>query len=204
VVDRLEFPGTDPDVRARLEGELAEVGAAAMHERLTAVDPKAAAAILPQNARRVVRALEVVELTGAAYQAALPRPPAGSVDPQHDPDLDVSWVRVGLTAPRDELDARIAARVDRMWAGGLVDEVQRLVGEGLREGRTAARALGYSQVLSVLDGRRTEVEARADTVRATQRYVRRQESWFRRDGAIRWLDAGAPDGLATALALADA
>ncbi len=180
VLDALEFPGTDPAVRARLEAELAELGAAAMHARLAAVDPAAAAAILPGNGRRIVRALEVVELTGRPYRATLPVPGG---DGRRGP----RWVRLGLSAPRPALDGRIADRIDRMWAAGLVEEVRGLEAVGLREGRTAGRALGYAQVLRLLDGLVDEQQARLDIDAATRRYVRRQESWFRRDRSVRWL-----------------
>jgi tRNA dimethylallyltransferase len=191
-LDDLTFPGTDDGVRARLEGELAEHGPAALHARLQQVDPVAAAAILPSNGRRVVRALEVVEITGRPFTASLPEPAAYAVPA----------VQVGLALDRAELDERIAARVDRMWAAGLVDEVRRLVDQGLREGRTASRALGYAQVLRHLDGDWTEQQAREETVRATRRFARRQESWFRRDPRVVWLDATAPDLAERALALA--
>ena len=189
-LDDLAFPGTDDDVRARLEDELAEQGPAALHARLREVDPAAAAAILASNGRRVVRALEVVEITGRPFTASLPEP--GS--------YAVPAVQLGLALDRPALDERIAARVDRMWAGGLVDEVRRLADEGLREGRTASRALGYAQVLRHLAGEWTEQQARDETVRATRRFARRQESWFRRDSRVRWLDAGAPDLVERALA----
>ena len=189
-LDDLAFPGTDDDVRARLEDELAEQGPAALHARLREVDPAAAAAILASNGRRVVRALEVVEITGRPFTASLPEPGAYAVPA----------VQLGLALDRPALDQRIAARVDRMWAGGLVDEVRRLADEGLREGRTASRALGYAQVLRHLAGEWTEQQARDETVRATRRFARRQESWFRRDPRVRWLDAGAPDLVERALA----
>jgi len=187
-LDRLEIPPTDPQVRAAWEARLADVGPAALHERLAVVDPAAAAAILPGNGRRVVRALEVVELTGRPFSATLP-----------DGAYAVPAVQIGLTADREVLDRRIDERVDRMWAQGLVDEVSALAGRGLREGRTAGRALGYAQVLDVLDGRISDEEARADTARATRRLARRQESWFRRDRRIVWLPSGAPDLLDRAL-----
>ena len=190
VLDRLEFPGTDPGLRHRLEAEAAEHGPAAMHERLAHVDPAAAAAILPGNVRRVVRALEVVELTGRPFAATLP-----------DADPVLPATRLGLRMGRALLDERIARRVDRMWADGLVDEVRALEARGLRRGRTASRALGYAQVLDHLDGRCTEDQARADTVRATRKFARRQESWFRRDPHLVWLDAGRPDLLDRALEL---
>jgi tRNA dimethylallyltransferase len=182
VLDELDFPGTDPAVRARLEAELAEAGPAALHARLAAVDPDAAAAVLPSNGRRVVRALEVVEVTGGPFRATLPEPRP------HYPA-----VVVGLDRSPAELDERIALRVDRMWAAGFVDEVATLAADGLREGPTASRALGYAQVLAQLDGALTPGEARERTVSTTRRFVRRQRSWFRRDPATTWLDAARPD-----------
>jgi tRNA dimethylallyltransferase len=184
-LDRLEFPGTDPATRARLEEDLAREGSGALHARLAAADPAAARAILPSNGRRIVRALEVIEITGRPFTATLPGP---------DEDLAVyPALQIGLAVERPELDARIAARVDRMWDQGLVDEVARLEAAGLRQGRTASRALGYQQVLAALAGECSEAEARAETVRATRRFARRQESWFRRDGRVRWLSAAGPD-----------
>ncbi|HEX6446363.1 MAG TPA: tRNA (adenosine(37)-N6)-dimethylallyltransferase MiaA [Streptosporangiales bacterium] len=176
VVDDLDFPGTDPDLRRRLEDELAAVGPECLHARLTALDPRAAAAILPSNGRRLVRALEVIELTGEPFSARLP-----------DYGTATSAVQIGVDLPRDVLDARIGTRVDRMWAAGLVDEVRRLEREGLREGRTASRALGYRQVLAFLAGEYDERTARDETVRATRRFARRQDSWFRRDPRVHWL-----------------
>ncbi|MEE1940875.1 tRNA (adenosine(37)-N6)-dimethylallyltransferase MiaA [Streptomyces sp. TRM 70361] len=179
-VDALEFPGTDPAVRARLEAELAEQGPEALHARLAAVDPGAARAILPGNGRRIVRALEVVELTGRPFTASLPGP-----DPVYD------TLQIGVAVERPELDERITRRVDRMWAAGLVEEVRELERAGLREGLTASRALGYQQILAALAGECTEEEARAATVRATKRFARRQDSWFRRDPRVRWLSGAA-------------
>ena len=179
-VDALEFPGTDPAVRARLEAELDALGAPALHGRLAAVDPRAAARILPTNGRRIVRALEVVEVTGRPFAAASPAPRSA---------YDAALLAVDV--PYDELDRRIEHRVARMWERGLVAEVRRLVDCGLREGRTASRALGYRQVLEHLDGGCTEDEARAETVRATRRFARRQRSWFRHDPRVRWLPARA-------------
>lgn len=182
LIDRIEFPGTDPGLRARLEAELAAAGPQPLHERLASVDPAAAAAILATNGRRIVRALEVVELTGRPFTATLPA---------YDQVYDA--VQIGLDLPAPALDARIATRVDRMFAAGLVEEVRRLERAGLRQGRTASRALGYQQVLAHLDGRLTEAEAREETVRATRRFVRRQRSWFRRDPRVAWLDADGPN-----------
>jgi tRNA dimethylallyltransferase len=181
-LDNLEFPGTDPVVRDRLEAELAVAGSAALHARLATLDPAAARAILPSNGRRVVRALEVIEIAGRPFAAVLPgyesRYPA---------------VQIGLRVSRGELDRRIAERTVRMWREGLVGEVAALEQAGLREGRTASRALGYAQVLRFLAGECTEDEARAQTILATRRFARRQQAWFRRDPRVIWLDADAGD-----------
>jgi tRNA dimethylallyltransferase len=196
VLDDLEFPGTDPDIRTRLEGELERVGAAALHARLTTQDPLAATAILPTNGRRVVRALEVIELTGRPFSATMPRPGPARYD----------TVQLALDLDTAELDTRVDARVATMFAGGLVDEVRTLDRHGLRLGRTASRALGYQQVLDELgsDGNGDEdmVRAAAATAQATRRFVRRQRSWFRRDARITWLDATRPDLLEAVRALA--
>ena len=188
VLDRLEFPGTDPVLRERLEAELAADGAAALHARLSRLDPAAASVILASNGRRIVRALEVIELSGRPFTASLP-----------GYDAVYPSVQVGLRLPRADLADRIAARVDRMWQAGLVDEVTRLARDGLRAGRTASRALGYAQVLRCLDGDWGEEHARAETVRATRRFARRQEAWFRRDPRVRWIPANAGDLLTQAL-----
>ncbi|MFD4761645.1 tRNA (adenosine(37)-N6)-dimethylallyltransferase MiaA [Streptomyces sp. NPDC058439] len=176
-IDALEFPGTDPGVRARLEEELIERGSGTLHARLAAADPEAGRAILPSNGRRIVRALEVIEITGKPFTANLP----GN-------DAVYDTVQIGVDVARPELDERIALRVDRMWAAGLVDEVRALEAHGLREGRTASRALGYQQVLAALAQECTEDEARVETVRATKRFARRQDSWFRRDPRVQWLN----------------
>jgi tRNA dimethylallyltransferase len=189
VLDRFEFPGTDPAVRHQLEVELAETGPAAMHRRLTAVDADAAARIIPSNGRRVVRALEVIAITGRPFSATLPEL-RYALDGVH---------QVGVDIPRPVLDERIALRVERMWQAGLVEEVRRLAGLGLREGRTANRALGYQQVLAFLDGEITEDEAKEQTVTATRRFARRQDSWFRKDPRITWVAWDAPDRAAKAL-----
>lgn len=183
LLDDLEFPGTEPAIRARLEAELAEVGAAALHERLTGLDPVAAGAILPGNGRRIVRALEVIELTGRPFSASMPKPGPARY----------GTVQIGLDRDAALLDERVERRVDLMFERGLVAEVESLLPRGLREGRTASRALGYQQVLAALDGDGDLAAARADTVRATRRFVRRQRSWFRRDNRITWLDASRPD-----------
>jgi tRNA dimethylallyltransferase len=183
VVDELEFPGTDPALRADLEAQLAERGPAALHARLAEVDPAAAEVVLPSNGRRIVRALEVIELTGRPFPARLPE----AAVPRYDAVL------IGVDRPTDELDVRIARRVARMFAAGLVDETRALLVRGLRDGRTASRALGYQQVVAALDGSGDLCAAAAETVVATRRFVRRQRSWFRRDRRIHWLDAAAPD-----------
>ena len=182
VLDELDFPGTDPLVRARIATELETEGAAALHARLAALDPAAAAAILPSNGRRLVRALEVIELTGRPFTARLPEPQA------HYPA-----VTIGLDRSAEELDDRVARRVDAMWAAGFVDEVAALAADGLREGPTASRALGYAQVLQQFDGELSAAGARERTVGTTRRFVRRQRSWFRRDAATTWFDAARPD-----------
>jgi tRNA dimethylallyltransferase len=191
VLDGLEIPPTDPAVRARLEGELAALGAPALHARLAARDPAAAAAILASNGRRVVRALEVNEITGASFRAGLP-----------DGAYAVPAVQVGLHVPREILDERIAVRVDRMWRTGFVDEVRVLQYRGLRDSRTAGRALGYAQILRMLAGEITEHEAKAQTVAATRRFARRQESWFQRDPRVIWVPFDAPDLTERVVALA--
>jgi tRNA dimethylallyltransferase len=176
----LNFPGTDDEIRRRLEAELTAAGPAPLYERLTARDPVAAAAILATNGRRIVRALEVIELSGRPFSATLPEYGQGR-----------AAVQVGLRLPRPELDRRIDARVDRMWESGFEAEVRGLAcppGQpGLREGKTASRALGYRQMLRCLDGEWTLEQAREETARATRRFARRQESWFRRDPRIAWL-----------------
>ncbi len=188
VTDQFEFPGSDRAVRARWEAELARVGPEALHAWLRDVAPRSAAHIEPGNGRRIVRALEVHELTGG-----------------HEPELP-AWtyaidgvVQFGLTLDRATLDTRIDARVERMWAEGLVDEVRHLLDHGLREGRTASRAIGYRQVIAMLDGECTEDEAKAAVQRATRRFFRKQLGWYRRDPRIRWLDADQPDNVATIL-----
>ncbi len=192
-LDVLDIPPTDADVRRRWEERLAAEGPVALHAVLAGRDPEAAARILPTNGRRVVRALEVVELTGGSFSASLPRE-----------EYARPAVQVGLAVPRDVLDDRIERRVDRMWDAGLVAEVEDLAAAGLREGRTASRALGYAQVLRFLAGECTQAEARAETVRATRRFARRQETWFRRDRRITWLPYDAPDLCGRALAVVDA
>ncbi|OBI10042.1 tRNA dimethylallyltransferase [Mycolicibacter nonchromogenicus] len=190
LLDDWSFPATDPVVRARYEQRLAEVGVAAMHAELAGVDPAAAAAILPTDGRRIVRALEVVELTGAPFAASAPTIGA--------PRWDA--VILGLDCDTTILDERLAARTDTMFAQGLVAEVQGLLQSGLRDGVTAARALGYAQVIADLDAGGDGDGAREPTFIGTRRYVRRQRSWFRRDHRIHWLDAAGAGLLDAALA----
>lgn len=179
VLDDLTFPGTDASVRARLEAELEAEGADVLHRRLAELDPPAAAAVLVGNGRRIVRALEVIEITGRPFTANLPAPGPARWD----------TVQIGLDLATDVLDERIGRRVDAMFDAGLVAEVRGLLDVGLRDGATASRAVGYQQVIALLDGGCTPAAAAEDTARATRRLVRRQRSWFRRDGRVRWLDA---------------
>lgn len=189
VLEEFEFPGTDADLRASLEAALAADGPAPLYERLRAADPAAAAKILPTNGRRIVRALEVIALTGAPFTASLPDP-----KPYYDA------VQIGVD--RTDLATRVEERVDVMFAAGLVAETTALAAQGLREGRTASRALGYQQVLAHLAGSLSVEEARDETVRATRRFVRRQRTWFRRDPRITWLDATRPDLVEVAVEIA--
>ncbi|BBY32115.1 tRNA dimethylallyltransferase [Mycolicibacter minnesotensis] len=190
LLDDWTFPATDPVIRARYEQRLAEVGVGALHAELAGVDPAAAAAILPTDGRRIVRALEVVELTGQPFAASAPSIGAAR------------WntMILGLDCDTTILDERLAARTDTMFAQGLVAEVQQLLQSGLRDGVTAARALGYAQVIADLDAGGDGEGARELTFIGTRRYVRRQRSWFRRDHRTHWIDAAAHDVLDTALA----
>ncbi|HEY5822429.1 MAG TPA: tRNA (adenosine(37)-N6)-dimethylallyltransferase MiaA [Propionibacteriaceae bacterium] len=192
IVDDFSFPATDPAVRAVLEEELARDGWAALHARLDSIDPASAARIEPANGRRVVRALEVIALTGGPYVAELP-------DRRY---LLPGVIQLGLDVDRPTLDARIQARVDAMWAAGFVDEVAALAEHGLRDGVTASRALGYRQILRWFDGEITEVEAREQTVFGTRRFARRQDSWFRKDERIHWLNHDDPQLVERAYAVA--
>ena len=189
VLEDLEFPGTNLEVRAKYEEILDEKGVEALFQMLKEIDPKAAENILPNNARKIVRALEVNEITGKAFNAKLP-----------EPSPIFSDVRIALDMPRDLLDKRIIDRVHQMFEDGFVDEVKSLE-KNLRLGRTAFRALGYSQVLSLLTGEISEDEAITLTINATKKFARRQLSWFRRDPLIHWLDATSPDLFAQSLRL---
>ena len=183
IVDRFEFPGTDDSLRRELEVELERIGSPALHQRLAGVDPEAAAQIQPDNGRRVVRALEVVALTGRPFSASLPR--LEYADPL--------TVQVGVDIDRPTLDERIEARVDAMFASGFVEEVEALLARGLAEGRTANRAIGYREVMGFLAGDRTLAEAIEQTKTATRRFARRQDSWFRKDPRIVWVAHDDPD-----------
>jgi tRNA dimethylallyltransferase len=189
ILDRFEFPGTDEALRAALEQRLAEEGPRALHDVLKERDPDAAALILPENGRRVVRALEVVELTGRPFSASLPT--LEYADPH--------TVQIGVDIDRDTLDERIAARVGAMFASGFVEEVRHLLDHGLAEGRTAPRAIGYREVVAHLNGELTEQEARDQTAQATRRFARRQDSWFRKDPRIVWISHDDPHLLDKAL-----
>ncbi len=178
ILDDLNFPDTDPAVRAKLEAEVEEFGAAALFARLEELDPAAALAIDRANTRRIIRALEVIEITGQPFTANLPRE-----DSSRYPDA----LQFGLVMDREHLRERIDLRVDRMWDAGFVDEVDRLITSGIREGVTAQRALGYAQIIAMRDGTMTESEAKEDTKRASRQYARRQETWFSRDGRIQWV-----------------
>ncbi len=190
VLDRFEFPGTDPALRAKWEAELAERGSAALHALLAEQDPDAAQRIQPDNGRRVVRALEVIELTGRPFSASLPR--LEYVEP--------TTVQVGVRIDRDALECRIEQRVAAMFDAGLVDEVRRLLGEGLAEGRTASRAIGYQQVIAHLAGDLTLDEARERTVIATRQFARRQLAWWKDDPRITWVEHDDPDRVGRAVA----
>ena len=194
IVDRFEFPGTDDSLRRELEVELERVGSPALHERLAGVDPEAAAQIQPDNGRRVVRALEVIALTGRPFSASLPR--LEYADPL--------TVQVGVDIDRPTLDARIEARVDDMFASGFVEEVEALLARGLADGRTAPRAIGYREVMGFLAGDRTLAEAIEQTKTATRRFARRQDSWFRKDPRIVWVAHDDPDRVEKAVGAVEA
>jgi tRNA dimethylallyltransferase len=178
LINTFEFPGRDEALRAQLEQDLIDLGPAAMHKRLELLDETAASRIEPQNGRRTVRALEIVMITGEPFAASLPD--------QFESFLPV--LEIGLNSAREHLVERLAKRVRGMWSAGLVDEVKSIEGKGIRDSKTASQAIGYSQALASIDGRLTEEEAIAETILLTQRYARRQMSWFRRDPRIHWFD----------------
>lgn len=186
VVDTFDFPGTDPAVRAKWDARLTEIGPEALHAELAAISPEAAAGILPGNGRRIVRALEVIELTGS-FTPVLPEPTYALANVH----------QFGLRIDREQMDARIAARVEQMWAHGLVAEVEELVAQGLRQGLTASRALGYAQVLAHLAGECSDDEAKQATIAGTRRFARKQLGWFNRDDRITWFDWDDPTAAET-------
>ena len=185
LLDELNFPDRDPKVRERLFAEAELLGESVMHQRLAALDPEAASLIPQQNLRRVIRALEVIELTGEPYAASLPRDEK-SYYPQAQ--------QFAITVDRETLHQRIEKRVDQMWERGFVAEVSNLVDLGLRNGRTARAAIGYAQVLAALDGQISMANAKEETVTSTRQYARRQGTWFSREARITWLE-GPPDQL---------
>jgi tRNA dimethylallyltransferase len=178
IVDDLNFPDTDPVIRSRLELEAIEQGPAALFQRLEKLDPAAALAIDRANTRRIVRALEVIEITGQPFTANLPREESSRYP---------AALHFGLSQDRESLDIRVSNRVESMWESGLIAEVETLVGQGLREGVTAQKALGYAQVLQMLDGVLTSDQAQEETKRVTRQYIRRQDTWFSRDSRLHWL-----------------
>ena len=178
ILDDLNFPDTNPEVRAKLEAEAEEFGSASLFARLEELDPAAALAIDRANTRRIIRALEVIEITGQPFTANLPREESSRY-----PDA----MQFGLVMDREHLRERIDLRVDRMWESGFVDEVDRLITQGIKDGVTAQRALGYAQIIAMRDGTMTEEEAKEDTKRASRQYARRQETWFSRDARIQWV-----------------
>lgn len=190
VVDRFEFAGTQDSVRRELEAELTSVGSAALHERLRELDPASADKILVGNGRRIVRALEVIALTGRPFSATLPRLEY----------VDSQTIQIGVAIAREDLVQRIDARVAAMFDQGFVDEVERLHSCGLRHGRTASKAIGYPEVTAYLDGQLTLAEAQERTVIATRRFARKQGGWFKKDPRIVWVDHDDPQRVPQALA----
>ena len=183
IIDEMNFPETDPLLRKKLEDEAELLGAAELYSRLRLLDPEAAAAIEPANTRRIIRALEVIEVTGKPYSANLP-----SDTSLRYPDA----LHFGLTMERSSLAPRIEARVHRMFEQGLIDEVSTLIAEGLQEGATAQRAIGYAQVIALINGQITQEQAIEETIVSTRQYVRRQETWFKRAQRIQWIGEGEP------------
>lgn len=193
ILDDLNFPDTDPIIRQRITDEAEAIGNEAIHARLATLDPVAALAIPFENVRRVIRALEVIEITGQPYTTNLPR---------HDSTRYPDAIQIGLAMDREALGDRINARVDRMWELGFLDEVEELINQGILEAKTAQAAIGYAQIIAMKHGLISEDEAREDTKRATRQYVRRQETWFSRDGRITWLSAHSTTPARTDAALA--
>jgi tRNA dimethylallyltransferase len=180
ILDDLNFPETDPEVRMKLNQEAEKIGGDAMHQKLAKLDPAASLAIPKENVRRVIRALEVIEITGKPFTAILPRE-----DSTKYPDA----MQFGLAMDRESLDIRIDNRVAKMWEAGFVDEVEELINQGILEGKTAQAAIGYAQIIRMKHGSMSQEEAIEDTARATRQYARRQETWFSRDLRITWLSA---------------
>ena len=178
VLDDLNFPDTNPEVRTRLESEAEEYGADSLFTRLQELDPAAALAIDRANTRRIIRALEVIEITGKPFTANLPRE-----DSSRFPDA----LQFGLAMEREHLRERIDLRVEKMWEQGFVAEVDALIADGILEGSTAQRALGYSALIAMRAGEMTEEDAKEETKRSTRQYARRQETWFSRDARIQWI-----------------
>ncbi len=183
ILDDLNFPDTDAAVRQKLTEEAKEFGIVQLFQRLELLDPAAAAAIDRQNERRVIRALEVIEITGKPFTANLPR---------EDSSLYPDALQFGLVMDREKLGDRVEARVDQMWQMGFVAEVDRLIADGILEATTARRALGYAQIIAMRNGEITEDVAIEETKRATRQYVRRQETWFSRDARINWISPVQP------------
>jgi len=182
LINTFEFPGRDEALRAQLEQDLIDLGPIAMHKRLELLDEVAASRIEPQNGRRTVRALEIVMITGEPFAASLPE--------QFESFLPV--LEIGLNSAREHLVERLATRVRGMWSAGLIEEVRGLIDKGIRDSKTASQAIGYAQALASIDGRLSEEEAIDETILLTQRYARRQMSWFRRDPRINWFDYQSP------------
>lgn len=178
ILDDLNFPDTDPVVRTELELEYATKGIGPLFERLEKLDPAAALAIDKANSRRVIRALEVIKITGKPFTANLPRK-----ESTRYPEA----LQFGLVMERELLSEKISARVERMWQAGFVAEVESLIEAGITRGTTAQKALGYSQVIAYKEGKISEEEAIEETKRATRQYARRQETWFSRDERIMWI-----------------
>jgi len=191
VLNNFDFPERDEQLRAELEAELIEVGVSAMYRKLLALDPDTASRIDASNPRRIIRALEIVTITGEPFAAALPEVP----------EAWIPSVQIGLRAEREILVPRLAKRAELMWQRGLLAEVEALIPSGIREGKTSSRAIGYAQALAQLDGQLTQEQAVEQTALLTSRYARRQMSWFRRDKRINWLEHDAENLLEQALAL---
>ena len=192
VLNNFEFPARDETLRAQLEADLDALGSTELHRRLAKIDPIAASRVDPKNPRRVVRALEIVTITGEPFSASLP----------DEPEEWMPSIQIGLHASREVLVPRLYERAARMWQLGLLGEIESLIPQGIREGKTSSRAIGYAQGLAQLDGELTEEQAIEQTALLTSRYARRQMSWFRRDKRINWLDFDDPELVAKAATLA--